>query len=318
MDKVLAMSDIHPRDRLAYWYDVACKVFVKHECRIEKRAAFDATLHHAQLGEIGVVDLESLGLRHAGVTKRDIANGEDDVFFLCLQLEGTATLTQDGREATILPGDFTLLDAQRPYSCRYPAHWKQVIIKIPHRALKARLASSSELTACAVRNGDGVGGLASGYITMLPQHIDALQGAARPQVGEHVLDLAALALAAETGKNTPALSSGRAVSLLHLRMAIENRLTDPALDPRGAAAAAGISVRYANDLLSQQGTSLERLIVSRRLERCRRALEDPAQWQRTISEIAFAWGFSDVSHFDRRFKAAYGCSPGDYRRRFQP
>ena len=35
MDKILAMSDTHPRD-LAYWYDVACKVFVKHECRVEK------------------------------------------------------------------------------------------------------------------------------------------------------------------------------------------------------------------------------------------------------------------------------------------
>jgi AraC-like DNA-binding protein len=318
MDKVLAMSDIHPRDRLAYWYDVACKVFVKHECRVDKLAAFDAMLYHAPLGELGVVTLEGVGLRYAAVTQRDIANGEDDVFFLCLQLEGTALLAQDGREATIRPGDFTLLDAQRHYSCRYPAHWKQVIIKIPHRVLKARLAASSDLTARAVRNGDGVSGLASGYITMLPQHIDALQGAAKLQVAEHVLDLAALGLAAETGKETPALSSGRAVSLLQLRMAIESRLTDPMLDPRGAAAAAGISVRYANDLLSQQGTSLERLIVSRRLERCRRALEDPAQSRRNISEIAYAWGFSDPSHFDRRFKAAFGCSPGDYRRRFQP
>jgi AraC-like DNA-binding protein len=84
------------------------------------------------------------------------------------------------------------------------------------------------------------------------------------------------------------------------------------------AAATGISVRYANTLLSQQGTSLERLIVARRLERCRRALEDPGQSHRTITEIAFAWGFSDPSHFNRRFKAEYGCAPRDYRQRFQP
>jgi AraC-like DNA-binding protein len=100
-------------------------------------------------------------------------------------------------------------------------------------------------------------------------------------------------------------------------MAIESHLSDPALDPAMAAALAGISVRYANKLLSEQGTSLERLIVSRRLERCRRALEDPAQAHRTVSEIAYAWGFSDPSHFNRRFKAEYGCAPRDYRQRFR-
>ena len=73
-------------------------------------------------------------------------------------------------------------------------------------------------------------------------------------------------------------------------------------------------MRYANALLSQQGTSLERLIVSRRLDRCRRALEDPAQGHRAIGEIAYDWGFGNQSHFNRRFKAEFGCSPSDYRR----
>ena len=143
-----------------------------------------------------------------------------------------------------------------------------------------------------MRHTKGIGGLASGFIKLIPDHVDMLQPAAKSQVAEHVLDVTALALAAETGKDKPAVSSGRAVALLQLRMAIESRLSDPALDPSSAAAAAGISVRYANVLLSGQGTSLQRLIVSRRLDHCRRALEDPGQSHRTITEIAFAWGFS--------------------------
>ncbi len=35
MDKVLSMSDIHPRDRVAYWLDVARQVIVNHECRVK-------------------------------------------------------------------------------------------------------------------------------------------------------------------------------------------------------------------------------------------------------------------------------------------
>jgi AraC-like DNA-binding protein len=316
MDTVLALSDFHPRDRVAYWYDVACKVFVKHNCQVQQPSSFDVTMDHGALGDLGVASIETIGLTFAEVTKRTIAAGEDDVFFLCLQLSGTGTFNQDGRETTIRPGDFVLLDAQRPYTCNYAAAWKQIIIKIPHRSLKARLGASSELTAHAVRHADGIGGLASGYMRMLPGRIDSLRPAAKIQIAEHVLDLAAMSLTSAAGKDRPAVSSGRALTLLQLRMAIENRLGEPGLDPQTAAAAAGISVRYANTLLSAQGTSLERLIVSRRLDHCRQALEDPAQANRTITDIAFGWGFHDASHFNRRFKAEFGCSPSDYRRRF--
>jgi AraC-like DNA-binding protein len=314
MRTVLSLSDFHPRDRLAYWYDVACKVFVKHNCQVHQPSRFDVTMDHGALGDLGVVSLETRGLTFAEVTKRTIAAGEDDVFFLCLQLSGMGTFNQDGRETTIHPGDFMLLDAQRPYTCNYAAAWKQIIIKSPHRSLKARLGAGRDVTALAARYADSLGGLASGYIKMLPDRMDALDPTARIQIAEHVLDLTAMSLASVVGKERPAISSGSALTLLQLRTTIENSLSDPALDPTTAAAAAGISVRYANALLAKQGTSLERLIVSRRLDHCRQALEDPAQANRTITDIAFGWGFHDASHFNRRFKAAFGCSPSDYRR----
>ena len=98
-------------------------------------------------------------------------------------------------------------------------------------------------------------------------------------------------------------------------MVIDTRLSDPSLKPAEAAAAAGISVRYANDLLAEENFSVERYILRRRLERCRSALEDPLQAHRMIGEIAFSWGFSDHSHFTRRFRAAFGMTPGDCRQR---
>jgi AraC-like DNA-binding protein len=99
-----------------------------------------------------------------------------------------------------------------------------------------------------------------------------------------------------------------------LKSAVDAGLCDPELRPATVAAAAGVSVRYANALLSHEKTSLARYIQDQRLERCRAALGDPAHAHRTIGEIAFSWGFSDLSHFGRRFKAEYGCLPSDYRR----
>jgi len=315
MDKILAMADKHPRDRLAYWYDVACKVFVKHECRVENSPVFDASILRGTLGEVNIIEVESRGLNYAAVTARDIANAEDGVFLLGLQLEGRATVIQDGREAALHPGDLALLDAQRSYTSHYSSKWRRLFVKIPHRALKARLAPTSQLTARAVRRDSGVGCILSDYIRLLPPRIGSLQPIERERIGEQLLDLIALALGAQRGTDeTPSLSSARAVALLQLRSVIEARLHDPSLDPESAAAAAGISVRYANSLLAHEGLSLERLIVARRLERCRMALADPRQAHRSVGEIAYAWGFSDQSHFTRRFKAAFGCSPSDFRK----
>ena len=295
MATLLSMSEIHPRDRVACWHELADKAIVQHASQITSPASFDATIDCARLGDLGIMSIESRGLQSVNRAARNIARSADNIFLLCVQIHGSATICQDGRETVIHPGDFALLDAQRPFVCRYQ-HRKQITIKIPHRSLKARLGSSSNLTARAVRGSSGIGGLATGYIEMVRDRI------------------AALALATASGNDTPALSSGCSLTLLQLRMAIETRLSDPELDSQTAAAAAGISVRYANMLLSTQGSSLERLIVSRRLDCCRRALEDPAQSHRAIGEIAYDWGFVNQSHFNRRFKAEFGCSPSEYRR----
>jgi AraC-like DNA-binding protein len=98
-----------------------------------------------------------------------------------------------------------------------------------------------------------------------------------------------------------------------LNAAIEGRLTDPALDA-GTVAAAGVSVRYANAVLADESTSIVRLIQTRRLARCRKALEDPLQNHRTVSDIAWGWGFSDMTHFGRKFRAAYGVLASEFRK----
>jgi len=152
---------------------------------------------------------------------------------------------------------------------------------------------------------------------MLINRLDKLDDTAAATIADQALDLVTLAFATESKTNGVTLSSPRAMALMLLKRAIEARLHDPGLKPAVAASAAGISVRYANALLAQEDTCLERYIIARRLERCRRALEDPTHANRMIGEIAFSWGFADLSHFIRRFKAEFGCTPGEYRKNTQ-
>jgi transcriptional regulator GlxA family with amidase domain len=56
-------------------------------------------------------------------------------------------------------------------------------------------------------------------------------------------------------------------------------------------------------------------IRTRRLERCRRDLLDPAQATRPVAAIAARWGFRSAIHFSRVFRATCDVPPHEYRLR---
>ena len=55
-------------------------------------------------------------------------------------------------------------------------------------------------------------------------------------------------------------------------------------------------------------------VLSRRIEHARRLL---AQTSKSLAEIAFELGFTDQSHFTKRFRRITGLTPKDYRLRFR-
>lgn len=309
-------SEAHPRDRLAYWREVATKAFVRHEFRSNCGASFEGAIRTVLLPGLGVSAIEC-DRCEVGRRTSDILSHDPDDIFLCLQLTGKSVWDQDGHQAVNEAGSFVLVDPGRPYTTLYPTPTKSITFTIPREALKARLGNIAAVTARTVAAQSPLAKLASTYLALLPEHVDTLDGTAGSTIANHALDLVALSLSNAFNGSGAVLSSPRALASLRLKQVIEARLADPELKPAAVVAEAGISLRYANALLSPEGTSLERYIMARRLERCRRALEDPMQMHRMVGEIAYSWGFSDLSHFARRFRKAFGISPSEYRRQIR-
>jgi AraC-like DNA-binding protein len=112
----------------------------------------------------------------------------------------------------------------------------------------------------------------------------------------------------------PSKTSARTSTLsLRAKQLVEDRLDDPDFDREELAAALGMSVRALSRLFSSARTSPSEYIRSRRLERCRYALLETKMASLTVTEVAFANGFNDSSHFSSAFRKAYGMSPRDYR-----
>jgi AraC-like DNA-binding protein len=98
---------------------------------------------------------------------------------------------------------------------------------------------------------------------------------------------------------------------------IDAHLRDEQLTPRVVAAANHISVRYLHQIFQRQGNSVAAWIRTRRLDRCRCDLEDPALDGRPVYAVGARWGLAPASDFNRSFRAAYGVPPGEWRRAAQ-
>jgi AraC family transcriptional activator of tynA and feaB len=296
MRKVFSTRDIHPRDRFASWHDVACHTIVDHASSAEDRQSFHAELQAGPLADAGLILFENtpMAISH---TRHHTAHANTEDLFFCRQFAGKFRLEQNGREVVLEPGDLFLIDPQLPYSGTFLPDSRLLILRLPRHLLEARIGRISELVAHGIKPLSPENRFTSGFLAMLPSQTDGLDLTTATIVRDQALDLVAVALGKIAGRASPS----RTLVLMKLRSAIEARL------------AAGVSVRYANAVLAEIDTSIMRLVLARRLERCRRALEDPLQARRTVSEIAYGWGFSDMTHFSRTFRAAYGLTPRDHR-----
>ncbi len=73
------------------------------------------------------------------------------------------------------------------------------------------------------------------------------------------------------------------------------------------------SVRAVQAALRAAGTTYGALAMETRLAQAATLLRSPLARQRSITELALALGFEDLSHFSRRFRERYGVSPRQYR-----
>jgi AraC-like DNA-binding protein len=313
VETIFSTDTVHPRDRFDYWHSVACKKIVNHDCRPGDRPTFTAEIQAATLGTLELVQFSNSPME-VSHTSAHVRNTSPDWVFVCCQLSGEAIIVQNGNEAALAPGTLAFVEPLLPYEARFLFGSKMLCIKAPRDELRARVGRNRDLAGRLVTPERVDDGLTLSLAAKLPSLAGKMVSATEAMVGNHALDLIGLSIARTIEGASLRASIPKSLLLGRIRAAIEARLADPRLDAQMVAEVVGISVRYANALLAVHDTSLRRFILSRRLARCRHAFNDPNQAHRTVSEIAQGWGFSDMTHFARRFKEVYGVLPSEYKK----
>jgi AraC-like DNA-binding protein len=295
--------------RLAAWQDIVCDVFVQLDCKSDLDD-FHGSVAQSKLGELSLTRVDASRQRVFRTPSR-IARAKEDYVLFAFGATGVGGVIQDGRETLIRPGEFAFYDTTRPYELSFDADFSQNILQVPRKLAQERIGPVDDLTAVTFSSDQPLHRLASDFVTGLSQVIEAIEVSAADRLSCQALELVAIAIGQSAQLRRP--SAHGSAMLYRLKGYICGRLHDPRLCLADTAAALRISPRYVNLLLEGQNESFGRYVLARRLEACRRDLTDPALARRQLTEIAFAWGFNDQSHFSRSFKQRFGVSPRDYR-----
>ena len=198
MEQLFSTETIHPRDRFDYWHDVACRNIVKHESRPECRLKFEAAIYTGRLADLGLILFNNspMGVSR---TPHQVAQATNDEFFVCRQMSGLLALEQNGREITIETGDVTLLDPLIPYRGKFSRGSNLLVLKVPRRALEARVGGTREMVLRPIKPSQAEGSLLSCFAAILPAHAGRMSPVAENLAKEHVLDLLAVSLTRAIG-----------------------------------------------------------------------------------------------------------------------
>jgi AraC-like DNA-binding protein len=309
---VLDTGSSAPDRRLAIWQDIVCDTFVGLDCRSDMRNAFWGSVSQSMIGPVACTQVDSCAQRVFRTPSR-ISRTSEDFVLVALGNSGVNGVFQDGREAVVASGQFVIYDTTRPYELRFDDSFSQTIFQMPRKILQQRIGSFEALTATTFSSDRPVEGLAYNFLLGLSRTIDHVDPAIATRLLDQALDLVAMAFADRMRERSPDQSVHRSATLYRLKNYILTHLRDPELSMPRAAAAIGISPRYASDLMAAEQTPFRSYVQAQRLERCKRDLSDPAQIARHVGDIAFAWGFNDLAHFSRIFRQRFGASPREWR-----
>jgi AraC-like DNA-binding protein len=294
-------------ERFQYWADVVTQTFVPLECDAPDQPRFGGDVRHRQIGSIGITDVQASAMR-ARRTAAKIAHAPSDDLIVVLHLRGTCRAGQRAVAAELNLNEGALVTTDETYFFEFPTRFRQLVLKLPQYLL-AEKRIRSEL-GCALLLAPGPTRLMQTLALSCLDDPIAVSADEAQGIEQAFADLLGSAI------KYPAIAGDRADTSARYREAclfIRRNLTDPNLNPAAVAAHVNTSNRSLARTFARAGTTIERMIWRERLAAARRDFLDPRFMDRSITDIAFSWGFNDAAHFSRSFSKTYGVTPSEFR-----
>jgi AraC-like DNA-binding protein len=298
------------RERVPFWREVFGREVVRADIEPPANAPFEATATLRAWPGLRSMSCTSTAARTRRT--RDLVADGDDGFVLLIGTGGTVTASQLGRDVTLRPGEATAILHAEPAAMIH-ARFRHEGLVMARTAVAPLVADFEGMAMRPIPRDHEALRLLTSYLAIMRDD-RAMTPELRRLAATHVHDLVAMAIGATRDGAAIAKERGvQAARLAAVKADIMARAGDHDLTLAAVAARHRISPRSVQLLFEREDRTFSQFVLDVRLAHAHRMLADPRHAVATVSAIAWASGFGDLSHFNRSFRRRYGATPSETR-----
>jgi AraC family transcriptional regulator, positive regulator of tynA and feaB len=295
-------AKVSSRDRVALWSDAlaaVCGPLLTEPLG----ATLDGTMTFGAIGRLQIGHITASRHR-VGLTPVLARTERHPVAKVIIHTAGVSVYEQRGEHVTLTPGDGLVYDVSQPHVITSSETTEHFVVTVPHELVFGRGVRLDRLSGQRFSARTGVGRLAADMIHSTFDELPTISPTCEDDLAASLLNVMFLSLPSEAAHTSEAVR-------YRIECYIRDRIRDPDLTIDDIANALRCSKRYLHMAFAASGRSIADHIWTTRLDGCRDDLAHRSD--RSISEIAFAWGFSSSAHFSRAFRKRFGVTPSAFR-----
>lgn len=321
------MTDQPVAEQFTYWREVICQVCTPLAAEREREhrggepaeRGITGWVRSARVGSSYGAEVcsRTQSLDHGAAEIRRTPSAD---VFVALQLRGRCIATQGPRTCLLEPGGFAMFDTTDTYRLDYrgedrSGEWQVISFRVPRNRLVPLVADPGGFTAVAHdATRGGIATMVASTITAIWRNVESLDDLAGQAAETALLTLLAAASGDTAEHRTTRQETLDATLRASVNRYLAANLRRPDLSAAQVARRFGISVRKLHSVYQNTDSTFAKTVMAFRVEACARDLAAGAG-TRTLTDVAAHWGFADLSHMNRVFRARYGCLPSELRSR---
>lgn len=307
----LSTDQVPASERSGFWSECINRLFHGLKSDQYGDADFDGRMTTLHAGDVVLTRLEA-NRHHVTRSASQVRASEVGYLKIVAPYVGCAGVEQQGREAWVTPDQWSVYDTTDSYAVANPVRVEHLIVMLPKARLAERGLALSPLMARRLGGSGGVARMALETMRTAYRELPGMSETAAHGVGDAITQFVHLAMLDLAGIGTAVTQ--REALRERIKQHVAAHLGDPGLSVDAVALALNCSRRQLYNAFAEEPDGVAGYILRRRLEACRKTFDDRAQQHRSITDIAFSFGFSNMAHFSRVFRAHLGLPPSDYRR----
>jgi AraC family transcriptional regulator, positive regulator of tynA and feaB len=306
--RMVSTALVPEKERFAFWRQAiqSREQLAKSRFTLRHGPAFHGSLEYGDLGPLQICKLK-VGAHSVDRPRPQAWEKYPRDLVVAFQVKGHAYFEEAGRRVSLSPGEWSLI-GMRPWSrvVFMPNGVEQILLTLSREHV-AGIHTLENVAASSFSSRNGLGKLLYQFVSATFAELPRLSPQSERSVVATVTELLNYALLEFLG-DAPSVSAPEGLHARAQAYILQN-LRDPALDVGQVAGAFHCSKRYLHKVFANRPTTISESIWKPRLEGCRADLQNPVMAGRSMTDIAFSWGFNNYTHFSRKFKEAFGMPP---------